>query len=310
VDRPSLADLHAAARTLGVDVAAAQAVATLHRAGCANIVLKGATFGRELHAAGSLRRYVDVDLLVSPRDVDAAGAALASIGFKLMMDHRDHATIADPHAQEWQRPPADKVDLHWTVPGVGIAAADAWAVLETRTVPFSIGNETARGLDRAGIALLVALHVAHHGRALEKPLDDLARALDQFDVEVWREAALLAHRLEATEAFVAGLRLSAAGVALEHDLQLRVTFSPQRTLMMSSPPVGSVGLHRVLDARRGRARMVRHTLFPAPAFMRAEHSLARRGRGGLVLAYCFRLLARARAFPAALRAVRASRDDR
>jgi hypothetical protein len=310
MDRPSPAEVRAAARTLGVDAAAAEAVQALHRAGCASIVLKGPTFRRELHAPDSHRPYVDVDLLVSPRDVDAAGAALAGIGFTLVLDHRNHATIVEPHAQEWHRPPADKVDLHWRVPGVGTSASDAWAVLEARTVPFPIGNQTARGLHRVGIALLVALHAAHHGPTLGKALDDLARAVDQFDVDEWRDAALLAQQLEATEAFAAGLRLSAAGAALARDLRLPVTRSPRRTMMESSPPPGSFGLLRILEARRGRARMVRDTLLPAPEFMRAKYPLARRGRAGLAIAHCGRLLARAWALPAALRAVRASRDPR
>jgi hypothetical protein len=310
VTRPPLAHLHAAVRTLGVDAAAAEAVQALQRAGCPSILLKGATFQRELHGGGSLRPYVDVDLLVSPRDVDVAGAALAGIGFELAIDHREHPTVEEPHAQEWQRQPADKVDLHWRVPGVEAPAADAWALLEARAVPFPIGGASARGLDRPGIALLVALHAAHHGRTIGKPLDDLARALDRFDVEVWRDAALLARRLAATEAFVAGLGLSTAGAALARELRLPPEISARRALMASDPPPGSLGLLRMVDARGGRVRMARATLLPGAEFMRVNYPLARRGRGGLVLAHCSRLLARARALPAALRAVRASRGGR
>jgi hypothetical protein len=307
VARPSLAQLRAAARTLGVDATASETEQALRRAGCASIVLKGPMLQRELYDDGSHRPYVDVDLLVSPRDFDAAGAALAAIGFTLVIDHRDHLTIVEPHAQEWHRPPADKVDLHWRLPGVGIPASAAWGILEARTVPLPIGTTTARGLDSVGIALLVALHAANHGWTFRKPLDDLARALDRFGVDTWREAAHLARRLEATEAFVAGLRFSQAGTALADELPLPGSLSPERTLIASRPPPGALGLLRILDARRGRARMVRDTVLPAPDFMRRTYPLARRGRGGLVLAHCGRLLSRAWALPAAFRAVRASR---
>jgi hypothetical protein len=292
---------------LTVDAMASEVVRALDRAGCSSILLKGTTLQRELHSDGSLRRYVDADLLVSPRDVDAAGAVLAALGFKLVLDHRDHLTIVEPHAQEWGRPPANKVDLHWRVPGVGAPASDAWGLLEAHTVPLPIGNVTARGLDRVGIALLTALHAAHHGPGLRKPLDDLARALDQFDGGVWRQAALLARRLDATDAFVGGLRLSSAGEALARDLRLPAIGSSQRALMVSSAPPGSLGLLRVLVARGDRVRMVRDTLFPGPELMRQNYPLARRGRRGLVLAHCGRLLARAWSLPAALHAVRDAR---
>lgn len=305
--RPSLAQLRAAARTLGVDAVAAEAVEALNRAGCDSILLKGSSFQRELYADGSLRPYVDADLLVSPRDLAAAGAALAGIGFKLVIDHRDHPTVVEPHAQEWQRPPAGNVDLHWRVPGVRTRAFAAWDILETHTVPFPIGNTTARALNRLGIALLVALHAAHHGAEIGKPLEDLGRALERFDADVWRDAALLAQALDSTEAFAAGLRLSAQGAALAHELALPTTVSPRRALMVSGPPPGSLGLLRVLDARRGRARIVRDALLPSARFMRVNYPLARRPRGGLVVAYGQRLVERAWALPAALRAVRAAR---
>jgi hypothetical protein len=308
VARPSLADIRAAARTLGADVTAAEAVESLHDAGCETIVLKGATFRRELHADGTLRRYSDVDLLVRSQDVGAAGAALAGLGFALVVDHRDHPTVTEPHAQEWQRPRAPKVDLHWRVPGVDAPAPDAWAVLRARTVAIPLGDTNVRGLDRAGIAFTVALHAAHHGRGSRKPLEDLARALAQFDRETWREAASLAERLDAIDAFAAGLRLSDTGAALADELRLPAVRSAQRALMAASPP-GAVGLLRMLETRDQRTRQLRETLFPPRELMRLEYPLARRGPRGLAAAHGVRLLVRAVALPAAIRAVRSARRE-
>jgi hypothetical protein len=54
--------------------------------------------------------------------------------------------------------------------------------------------------------------------------------------------------------------------------------------------------------------VLRAEVLPAPAFMRAASPLARRGRLGLVLAYPARALVRAWQLPAAIRAVRRSRE--
>jgi hypothetical protein len=307
VTGPLPAHLRAPLRALGVDATAAEVVPALNLAGCESIVLKGPTFQRELYEVGSTRPYDDLDLLVSPRDMDVAGAVLERAGFTLALDHRDHSTLAEPHAQEWQRPTGARVDLHWKLPGVGARASDAWVVLEARSVPFRLGVTSARGLDRVGIALLVALHAAHHDASLPKPRNDLARAVERFDLEIWGKAALLAERLDAREAFVAGLRLDRSGAAVCDTLRLREAPSAHRSLMTSGPPPGAFGLLAITEARRGRLRATRDALLPPPEFMRFVYPLARRGRGGLVLAHCLRLLVRARSFPAALRAVRRAR---
>jgi hypothetical protein len=275
-------------------------------------VLKGPTVRRELYSDGAHRGYGDTDLLVSPADLPLAGATLEALGFELVLDHRDHARLSEPHAQEWTRPAGDwSVDLHWRPAGIGVAPERAWQVLAAETARFEIGGATGESLGRHGIALLVALHAAHHGRTHPKPLRDLARALDQFDAATWEAAGRLAAELDASEAFAAGLRLAPEGARTAARLGLPAVRSPRRRLMAGSQPPGSLGMLTILDAptTRARARAVLAELLPAPELMRAASPLARRGRVGLGVAYAGRVMARAWQLPAAIRAVRTARNS-
>jgi hypothetical protein len=284
-------------------------VGALAAAGHESILLRGPVLARALYAGGQ-RAYGDTDLLVAPRSLEPAGQVLERLGYRLVLDHRRHAGIAEPRAHEWRRGPGESVDLHWRVAGVAAPAERAWEVLAARTAPIEVGPAVTRALDNAGIALIVALHAAHHGTTTPKPLTDLERALDAFDDGIWRDAAQLARTLDATEAFAAGLRLVPAGLAKADELELATAMSPHRRLMASSQPPGALGLLRIIDARGARVRAVREALFPAPDLVRSAYPSARAGRGPLLLAYVTRLAERVRALPQVVSAVRSARRAR
>lgn len=295
---------------LMVDATTAQVLSAFAGAGVRSLLLKGPAFERALYEEGTIRPYGDTDLLVDPADVPRAGEALEALGLRLELDHRDHAGIAEAHAQEWGPPGGRRtVDLHWRVPGVEIDDASAWAVLLEHAVPFAIGGADGETLDATGVALLVALHAAHHGLETAKPLEDLERALARYDRDRWAAAAALAARLEATATFASGLRLVPRGEAVADALGLHDEVTAERRLHLASPPPGSLGLLRLTDARgsRDRVRIVRETLLPDERFMRAEYPVARRGRRGLVLAHGMRLAVRAKELPRAVLAVRRAR---
>jgi hypothetical protein len=302
----------AAVRTLGVDAMTADVIVALQAAGVQNILMRGPAFGRELYGEGALRTYSDADILVAPDAVPAAARVLESLGFELVLDHREHPGIAEPHAQEWhsQRLRGD-VDLHWRIAGVDAPAERAWQILAARTEPLPLAGTVGQAFARPGTALLVALHAAHHGRSRTRALTDLERAVDRLDVGVWREAAALADELEAGEAFAAGLRVIPEGERLADALGLGTVLSPSRQLMASDHQAGAIALLRVVQASSGRDRLraARVGLFPAPAYMRAKHRLARRGLMGLVLAYLVRMLTHAWQLPGAIRAVRSTRRE-
>jgi hypothetical protein len=299
-----------AMRNLAIDAGTGRILGALEAAGIRSILLKGPTLQRELHRDGTLRPYSDTDLLVAPADLDRAAPILARLGFELSLDHREHTAISEPHAQEWQQGEGgQKLDLHWRVAGIGLAAERAWEILSARTEPIAVGGATAEALARPGIALLVALHAAHHGESFAPPLRDLGRALDAFDAETWRAAARLAAELDAVEALAAGLRLAPAGARLAAELELPEVLSARRKLMASTQPAGSLGVLRILDLPpgRGRRRALREELFPATDLMRKAFPLARRGPLGLALSYCARAAIRAWQLPAAIRAARRAR---
>ena len=310
VPRPLPAEVVAAARSLGLDALTVDVVRAFRAAGCRAILLKGAAFRRHLYADGSARDYGDVDLLVAPADLDRAGAALASLGFEKGLDHVDHPHVSEPHAQEWGRPGGPRVvDLHWRIAGVEAASERAWEVLSAHTEPLPIAGEPVESLRAEGIALVAALHAAVHGRARERSVRDLERAVERLGEGAWADAARLADELGAAEAFAAGLRIVPAGERLAARLGLPEVRSPQRILLAGDQPAGSLGLLRVMRPAppRERLRALRHGLFPAPAYMRASSPLAARGRTGLALAYLARAGRRTLQLPAAVRAVRASR---
>ena len=294
--------------TLGVDVTTAEVLRAFERAGLRSILLKGPTLQRELYG-GDSRPYRDTDLLVSPAELDRAGPLLSGLGFALALDHRDHVFV-EPHAQEWTRAqPLRVVDLHWRVPGVRLGDQAAWELLSARARPFMVAGGEGRALDRAGIALLVALNAANSGDEAARPALDLARALDRFEPGTWAAAVRLADELEATDALAAGLRSTPAGEAIAAEHGLGAVHSRLLRLTAGGPTPGVHGLLRISEAQTTRARLraLRAVLLPPPALMRATNPAARRGRSALALAYARRAGSRAARFPAALRDFRRSR---
>jgi hypothetical protein len=174
---------------------------------------------------------------------------------------------------------------------------------------MTVGGTEAMTLDDTGTALMLALHAAHHGAGVTKPLRDLELGLARIDRGAWVEAASLAVALDAAEAFAAGLPTVRAGVAMAAELGLPAPRSAKARLKAGGPPPAGLAVLFVLDTpwREGRARVLIDALFPSPRFMRAWFPLARRGRAGLALAYATRLVTRARQLPAALAAARRAR---
>ena len=311
--RPDPTAVVATARTLGIDALTVDVLRAFRSAGCRGILLKGPAFRRRLYADGSQRDYGDLDLLVAPADLEPAGAVLASLGFELGLDHVGHPNVTEPHAQEWGRPGGPRVvDLHWRVAGVDAPPQHAWEVLSAHTEPLPLAGEPVEALRAEGVALLAALHAAHHGRGHDTSVRDLERAIERLDADTWASAARLAAELDATEAFAAGLRILPAGARLAAALELPEVRSPQRILLAGDPADGALGLLRIVRPApaRERLRALRYALVPPRAYMRASSPLAARGRAGLALAYLQRAGQRALQLPAAIRAVRAARRFR
>ena len=280
--------------TMLLDAAAAEVTLALRRNAIPSRLLKGAAIGAWLYD-GAERTYVDVDLLVSPRDLERVEAVFRQLGFS-PADGAPARGDRPRHARVWDRAADGSViDLHTTLAGVGVDPQQAWDVLAARVASTAIEGETVEILDEPGRALHVVLHAAQHGARSPQALADLERALGRVPLETWRESEALARRLDALPAFVAGLGLTTEGEAIARRLELDRVSSVETELRVGvtrEDTLGSaLGFEWLAGARgvRERAAFVASRLAPSPERMRRRSALARRGYAGLVAAYVLRL---------------------
>ena len=275
----------ATARSLMVDRMTAELTDALSRHGVEAILLKGPSFAAWLYGDGTVRSYGDCDLLIPPDQIAPAQQVLQDLGF------RDYsAPLAHPRLEShaWRRDP-DWVDLHSTLIGMRVDPEEAWRILSQRTESQRVGGTTVRVLDPVARTVHVALHAAQHGRDEQKPLNDLARAIELVPEALWSEAVELAKRLGATDAFATGLRLLGPGQSLASRLGLGDAGSAEATLLIDPVPL-ALGFEHLstVPGVRAKSLILLRELVPTPAFMRWWSPLARRGRAGLALAYCWR----------------------
>jgi hypothetical protein len=272
------------------------------------ILLKGPALERWLYD-GELRSYVDVDLLVSPDDWSATEAVLVELGYERGVDDKDIPPFDRPlHAYAWIAPREPSVDLHRTLPGAAASEATVWLALGVDTELLEVDGTKVEVLAPPARAVLVALHAAHHGAGERKPLEDLSRALERVDRATWDAAARIARRLDAVDAFGAGLRLLPAGRRLATELALPPTVEPEVALRADPPEPLAIHLEwlRQADGTRAKAALMLRLLFPPRAYMEPPPGTPRR-RVALARAYLARL-AKLRDAPAALSDRRRRKD--
>jgi hypothetical protein len=304
------AKLFVTASGLRLDVATAEVLANFELAGVRALLLKGRSVQRWLYPDGEPRPFVDCDLLIAPADLTAAEDVLCSLGYSPDFDDRAMPPWWREHAAAWVRD-ADgvMVDLHRTLPGVGVKAEVTWAMLSAGTDAVIVAGRSAPSLSLPGRALHVALHAAQHGARSTRPLADLERAIAVADDELWRDAAALAAELDAIDAFTTGLRLTEAGARLATRLQFPQARSVDAQLRAASPPPVALGFEQLARASgfRTRAEIVLRKLIPPPSFIRHWDPSANDSRIRLLRAYLRRPLWIARHAPGGLAAWLAAR---
>lgn len=297
-------DLVAAAMGLAQDAVAAETTAALTSAGIRSLVLKGPAVIRWLYPEVTDRYSVDVDLLVSPDDVDRAEVVLEGLGFMADEPKRD-----DRHSWGLTRPVDGRgIDLHHRLVGVGVSDERAWDIFSADTETQEVGGRLVEVLAPGARALHLALHAAQELQNKSKAMRDLERGLDVLSPGIWRDARTVAARLDADPAFAAGLRLVSAGRALAASLKLPEEVTAEVALRSGTPPDLSLGLNTLLDLP-GRRRIAYAAMraFPPPGAMRAWSPLARKGRTGLAAGYVWRAAWLASRLGPAIRAVRRAR---
>lgn len=300
----------AVASRLRLDAATAEVMARFEQAGVAALLLKGPAVRRWLYPDEASRTYMDCDLLVAPTDLAGAEDVLAALGYERYFDDRNMPSWWREHAGEWVREgDGVTVDLHRTLPGVGVDSELAWPLLAANPGRVLVDNREVPALSLAGRGLHVVLHAAQHGAGWSKPLDDLRRALRSTDATFWREVAELAARLRATDAFSAGLRLDPAGAELADRLGLPRVSSVDTYLRAAIAPPEALTFDRLARAPgvRARAMIALHKLVPPAEYLRHWDGAGSGGRVVLLRAYLRRVLWIVRRAPRALAAWRGAR---
>jgi Uncharacterised nucleotidyltransferase len=281
----------AAGTSLAADHTAVEAATALRDASVASVLLRGASVARHIYDRNEARAYVDADLLVPASTRTQAERVLREMGFSHRAVLGQRSSDRPPWSSTWFRGrDGGVVDLHWSLVGVRVSADELWGTLRDHVESIPVLAVQLDGLDAEATALVVVLHGAHHGQAVPHPLADLDRALDRFEVGVWQRATALAQRLEAEDAFAAGLRLRPKGVQLAARLGLLAGSRTETILRAASAPPMALGFEWLAQTKGVRPKLVliAGKLVPDVEFMQAWSPLARRGRLGLALAYGWR----------------------
>lgn len=292
------------------DAVTAEVVRRLAHDGIAAIVIKGPAVQHWIHG-GAPRLYVDTDLLVEPGDFTACERVLAELGFTKMLDIDEAINKPLVHAHTWRRPDATMVDLHRTIPGVGVSPGELWAVLGSQVATIPVGGVDVAVPGCSATAFLLALHAAVHGAKSQPTRDELSLAVERLDGSSWTAAAALAERLDAVPAFVSGLELARGGRELLDQLRVRRERRVEVTLRAEAAPPGALALEQLAgtEGLGARLELLSRRIGPTPAYMRLWSPLARRGVAGLAVAYGWRgLLLAVRLGPAILAWRRARRQ--
>jgi hypothetical protein len=288
--KPSWDPVEAAGLGLAIQAGAAQAVRALREEGVRSILLKGPSFERWLYEPDEPRMYGDIDLLVDPADFEAAGRVLTGLGYQQRAEERAPTHV--DHAKLWLREgDGMHLDLHRSLVGAEVEAADVWATLAGQTETMMVGGEEVEILAEPARIVQVSLHAVVHGHSTEKTLFELSRAIERAPEAAWEQAIPVAARLGADGAFAAGLRMLPEGEQLADRLELTAGPSVESVMFAEEVPYSSWTFNRLANTPGviGKLRIVAQRVFPSPAFMRAWYPIARRGRLGLALSYPRRL---------------------
>jgi hypothetical protein len=300
---------HEAAYSAGVglagELATTRIVDGLRAADVEPIVLKGPVTTRWLHPTGTVRYSTDIDLLVAPEVRQRAHAYLHRIGYEQLLSSQ----AAGSHATTWVREGSFSVDLHRSLVGVGVDEARAWQILANASETADMGESTCQVLDATGRTLHVVLHAAQHGPRDPRVLEDLSALLELVSLDDVAAAQRLAHELDASGAFAAGLGIDPRGRSLRSQLSLAARTTTESELRAAGAPALALGVERLASTRGtlGRMKYLWSEVVPERAFMRVWHPVASRGPLGLAAAYLFRPFWLAARLPRALAAFRHAR---
>lgn len=298
-------DVAYAAYWLWMESAIGEAWTHLEASGIPAILLKGPVIARWLYV-GDVRYSQDMDILVDPARFVDAQHALAELGYEAPLADAASCEIG-PNTTTLRRASGVTIDLHHRLIGAPSEPPErCWEVLSAQSVPFVLVTRVeVRALDLPARTMHLALHAAQNGPRDAKPMEDLRRGLARVDEEGWQEAAAVAERMGALQAFAEGLRLCEEGAAMSDALKLPT--SPRNLemeLRITSAPFESLFFARLADTPglRNKAALVCRKLWPTPDYMRMHFDVARQGRLGLLSSHLLRPVSLVRRSGPAVRA--------
>ena len=145
---------------------AAETLRVLEGAGVHSLVLKGPALVERYYEDPGLRSYGDIDVIVRPRDFEAALAALEAAGHRLA-DRNWEFLVEDLRGQvHLTTPPGSTVELHWHLVNgsrqrrtLRMSPDEMWDAV----VPGSLGGAACLTLPAEEELAHLALHAAMHG---------------------------------------------------------------------------------------------------------------------------------------------------
>jgi len=279
------------ARSLLLDHACRKIATHLSAAEHEFVMLKGATIADWLYETPTARTYLDLDVLVSPGSEAAVVEALGHLGFEPLLDPSTRR-ILSPEEQPLRDRFGVVVDLHVGLKGVHRDPEAAWEILKSETITVNWAGTAVPALAPPARAMHLALHLAQSGLADEKAAVDLQLGLDRLELATWRDAASLADRLDAGEAFAAGLMLLPAGVDLAGRLSLATPTHVETQMRAIAASNSAVALERTLASAswRERVQLIRAQLFPSRRWMQTYQPAETGSRGRLLRARVLRPL--------------------
>lgn len=285
--------LELAAFCFRIDQVTAEVTTALREASIPSMLLKGPAIATWLYTGDRPRIYTDSDLLLRKRDWDKALGLIEGLGFEDDLGPLEHPRMESGAGYPWaRRSDSANIDLHYTLFGIEADPEELWTAFAEDAVLENVGGAEVSLPSYPARLLHIALHaVQHGGDTWEKPMMDLGQAVAKASRALWIEALQLAERLDAAEAFAAGLRLIPAGEALATEIGASQGSALQSELRLKRVPMAE-GFQELAETPgvRAKARVLAREAFPTPAFMRWWSALARRGRFGLAVAYLWRLV--------------------
>ena len=268
----------------------AELVGAFAAAGIPHVLIKGSGLAYSVYDDPSHRARGDTDLLVLPRDVDAARRLLARAGFEEVLSSAMGPLWTQASFERADILATHSIDLHWALSNSPmIARSFPPDELMRRSVALPRLALAARGTDLVDALLVAAVHRAQH---LAAPYSTHGVSETMADRLIWlNDIDLIAARLSPAEWEEVLGRAEAKGIesvlvdalrAARRRLGTAVPDGVMAPLAASRRPdrvaryTRASRLHRValdlaaLPGWRLRANAIRATLFPPAQYMYAR----------------------------------------